>query len=106
MIYMSVLKALADETRLNILKLLLHHRYCVRAIAGRLALSEASVSQHLKVLKEAGLVKGERHGYFIHYDVRRNVLEEISTYIGTLADIKRDTDELAPGDSNNIGIKD
>lgn len=55
----EVLKAVADETRMNILKLLLGHNYCVRALANELGLTEATISQHLKVLREAGLLVGK-----------------------------------------------
>jgi len=58
----QTLKTLADETRLNLVKLLLTHDLCVGALAKRLAVSEAAVSQHLKQLREAGLVKGEKAG--------------------------------------------
>ena len=50
-----VLKAVADETRMNILTLLLGHNYCVRALARNLKLSEATISQHLKMLRKAWL---------------------------------------------------
>ncbi|HCA28093.1 MAG TPA: ArsR family transcriptional regulator [Ruminococcaceae bacterium] len=85
-----VLKAIADETRMNILTLLLHHNYCGRALARKLDLSEAAISQHLKVLREAGLLIGEKRGYFMHYDVNRNVLHELATNIEQLAVIERE----------------
>ena len=86
----AVLKAAADETRMKILTLLLGHNFCVRALARNLKLSEATVSQHLKVLKEAGLLAGEKRGYFMHYDVDRAVLAELSAEIRALAEIKRE----------------
>ena len=66
----KVLKAIADNSRMSILKLLLKHNYCVRALANELALTEATVSQHLKVLREAGLLVGEKRGYYMHYTVK------------------------------------
>ena len=60
-------KALADENRLLLLHLLLRRNCCVRALARQLDISEAAVSQHLKVLREAGLIFGEKCGYFMHY---------------------------------------
>ena len=45
----KVLKAIADETRMNILKLLLRHNYCVRVLANELNLTEATISQHLNI---------------------------------------------------------
>lgn len=85
-----VLKAIADETRMKILTLLLKNNYCVRALARNLELSEATISQHLKVLREAGLLVGEKRGYFMHYDVERTVLHELAGEIETLAVIERE----------------
>lgn len=86
-----LLKAIADETRLKIVSLLLQHNYCVRALARKLEISEAAVSQHLKVLREAGLLIGEKKGYFMHYDVNRDVLHELAREIKALAEIERET---------------
>ncbi|MCQ1529670.1 ArsR/SmtB family transcription factor [Lutispora saccharofermentans] len=86
----SVLKAIADETRMKILTLLLEHNCCVRALARNLELSEATISQHLKILREAGLISGEKRGYFMHYDVKRSVLRELAGEIKALASIERE----------------
>lgn len=86
-----VLKAISDETRMKVLTLLLEHNYCVRTLARSLELTEAAISQHLKVLREAGLVIGEKRGYFMHYDVERAVLRELAEEIETLAAIERKT---------------
>ncbi|MGI6653494.1 MAG: ArsR/SmtB family transcription factor [Christensenellales bacterium] len=86
----KVLKAIADETRMSILKLLLRHNYCVRALANELNLTEATISQHLKVLREAGLLVGEKRGYFMHYTVERPVLHELAKEIKALADLEQE----------------
>jgi ArsR family transcriptional regulator len=75
--FIKVLKALSDETRFRLLDLLLAEALCGRALAQRLGISEAAVSQHLKVLKEAGLVEGEKRGYWIHYAVQQKVVEQV-----------------------------
>ena len=85
----KVLKAIADETRMKILTLLLKHNYCVRALATELSLTEAGVSQHLKVLREAGLLLGEKRGYFMHYKVERSVLHKLAGEIEALAAIEK-----------------
>ena len=85
-----VLKAIADETRMKIIILLLKHSYCVRALARNLGLTEATISQHLKVLREAGLLVGEKRGYFMHYDVQREVFHELAAEIEALAAIERE----------------
>jgi ArsR family transcriptional regulator len=71
--------ALADPTRLKLVKLLCRQRapdaLCVNALAALLKVTQSAVSQHLRVLRNIGLVKAERRGYHIHYFINRDVLE-------------------------------
>ncbi len=76
-----VLKALADKTRFSIITLLLAHDFCVGALAKQLDISEAAVSQHLQVLRKAGVVKGEKRGYYTHYWVDRETLKKVAENI-------------------------
>lgn len=87
-----MLKALGDDTRWKIIQLLLQNTYCVRALAKRLGLTEAAISQHLKVLREAGFLEGERCGYFMHYRVQREQLLQLSMDIQQMAEIQRHPD--------------
>lgn len=87
------LKAMADETRMKILTLLLQRDYCVRALARHLNLSEATISQHLKLLREAGLVVGHKRSYFMHYHVQREVLRKLAAEIEKLAATERENGE-------------
>ncbi|HHX24320.1 MAG: ArsR/SmtB family transcription factor [Tepidanaerobacteraceae bacterium] len=86
----KVFKALADETRFKILILLLQHNYCVRALSIELGLTESAISQHLKVLREAGLLVGVKKGYYMHYDVDRDMLDGLALQIKELATIRRE----------------
>ncbi|MFW5972260.1 MAG: ArsR/SmtB family transcription factor [Bacillota bacterium] len=83
--FLIKLKAMADETRLNILKLLLEKNFCVKALAKKLEVSESAISQQLKILREADLVMGEKKGYFVHYRVKKenilNLAEDIKGII-------------------------
>ncbi len=63
----TCLKALGDPTRFLIFQQLLVRRHCTRSLAGKLGFSEATISQHLKILWEAGLVYKEKYGYHMHY---------------------------------------
>jgi DNA-binding transcriptional ArsR family regulator len=80
----GIFKALADPTRLRLVKLLSEcspgeckgEALCVNALACKLGVSQSAVSQHLRVLKQAGLVRGERCGYFVHYSLDRGRLEQ------------------------------
>ena len=75
----AVFSALADPTRLKLVKLLCRQRdpdaLCVNALAGLLGVTQSAVSQHLRILRTIGLVKGERRGYHIHYFVNPEALE-------------------------------
>jgi len=65
----SALKALGDETRLRILRLLAKDRLSVNELADRLKVSEYNVSKHLRVMKEAGLLEIEKEGQRRFYRV-------------------------------------
>lgn len=82
---LQVLKAMSDDNRFKIINLLLQKNFCVKALAKRLNISEAAVSQHLKILREAGLVKGEKKGYYTHYTVNKDMLDDIAKGIKEMA---------------------
>lgn len=84
--FISVLKALADETRFRIINLLLNHDLCVGAIAGHLNISKAAVSQHLQILRKTSLVRGEKRGYWTHYSVDKNAIRQIAEDLTKMAD--------------------
>lgn len=73
-----MLKALGEPTRFSAFQYLLIRKHCVRSLSRKLGISESAVSQHMKVLKEAGLVYGERYGYHIHYLPKQEALDELS----------------------------
>jgi DNA-binding transcriptional ArsR family regulator len=81
------LKALADETRLRVVELLLTQDLCVGALAHRLGVSKPAVSQHLQVLRKAGLVRGEKRGYWTHYGVERENLRRLAVRLEEMADL-------------------
>jgi ArsR family transcriptional regulator len=68
-VLLQVFKALSDETRLRILKLLEQGELCVCDIVASLDIIQPKISFHLGVLKEAGLVKDRRVGRWIHYRI-------------------------------------
>jgi ArsR family transcriptional regulator len=72
----KVFKALSSESRLKIVGLLKEHPQCVNAIVERLGMTQSAVSQHLRVLKEAGLIRGEKRGNWMHYEMPVETLED------------------------------
>ncbi len=82
-----VFKAMADEKRLQIMTLLSENQYCVCALSNLLKISQSAISQHLKILREAELVRGEKRGYYTHYivcyDKIRNIGDILHTFVET-----------------------
>lgn len=72
----GVFKALADPTRRQILKLLCEREMSAGEIASHFEVSKPTISGHLSVLKDAGLVDVERHGNVLMYRLKLSVLEE------------------------------
>lgn len=70
----NVLKALCEPKRFLLLQLMAERSYCVGALARKSELSESAVSQHLKVLREAGLVYGVKKGYYTHYGLDKEAM--------------------------------
>lgn len=77
MINCELFKALGDDTRLKIVTLLSKSRYCVKALSNMIGVSQPAISQHLKILRNTGLIKGEKIGYFTHYIVQSKVIKTI-----------------------------
>lgn len=76
----SVLDALAEPARLVALQLLARHGpLCVCELQQALSLAQPTVSHHLKVLREAGLVEAERRGPWVYYRLRRDGLKRLVT---------------------------
>ncbi|MGQ9694030.1 MAG: ArsR/SmtB family transcription factor [Thermodesulfobacteriota bacterium] len=84
----TFLKSLADQTRFELLKLLLTRDLCVGALACQLKISEAAVSQHLQQLRKVGLVKGEKRGYWTHYFVEKDKLLELARALEEMAALR------------------
>ena len=80
----DTLQALADPTRREILNLLKQSRMSAGEISNHFSISGAAVSRHLSVLKEADLIRDEREGKYIYYELNATVLEEILLWISVL----------------------
>jgi len=63
----NIFNALSNSSRLEIVRLLSERQFCVNALVVRMNISQAAVSQHLKILENAGLVRKKKEGYWIHY---------------------------------------
>ena len=86
----AVFRALAEPTRLNLVKCLCHQHepnaLCVNTLARMHGISQSAMSQHLRVLRNIGLVRGERRGYHIHYTVDHEMLKRCHELIAAALD--------------------
>ena len=80
----ATLKALSDPIRREILNLLKTGRLSAGEITDHFDVTAASISRHLSVLKEADLIRDQRQGKFIYYDLNTSVLEETLLWIKAL----------------------
>ena len=86
----KTMKALADPIRREILNLLKQGRMSAGEIVEHFEVTGASVSRHLSVLKEADLIRDNREGKFIYYELNASVLEEVLLWIAELRGEKKD----------------
>jgi ArsR family transcriptional regulator, arsenate/arsenite/antimonite-responsive transcriptional repressor len=79
----AVAKALGDPIRMQLVDVLRKHagKVCVCELVPLFALSQPTVSHHLKVLREAGIVGSERQGLWAYYYVNPEALEELSQWL-------------------------
>lgn len=80
----QTLKALSDPIRRDILNLLKSGRMSAGDISGHFPVTDAAISRHLSVLKEADLIRDTREGKFIFYDINTSVLEEVMLWLTAL----------------------
>jgi ArsR family transcriptional regulator, arsenate/arsenite/antimonite-responsive transcriptional repressor len=79
----QIARALGDPIRIELVDVLRKHagKVCVSELVPLFDVSQPTVSHHLKVLREAGLVGSERRGLWAYYYVEPEALEELSTWL-------------------------
>ena len=83
-----ILKVLSVGTRVRIVQILKGRTLCVGALASHLDVTQGAVSQHLRVMRDAGLMIDEKRGYYVHYRLNEQTLDRWRRQIDGL---------LAPG---------
>lgn len=85
MSFQSTFKALSDPTRREILSLLKNGALTAGEIGAKFEITGASISHHLAVLRDAGLLIDDRRGKYIYYELNMTVLDEL---LGWAADLR------------------
>jgi ArsR family transcriptional regulator len=87
--------ALSDETRVEIVEMLGNGERCVCDLTDALDAAQSRLSFHLKVLKDAGIVRDRKDGRWVHYELDREAFEEIEQLIAAMKpDAKRKRAEV------------
>lgn len=99
---LQIFKALSDETRLRILSVLWSKEMCVCEIEASLGLTQSNVSRHLTILKNAGLINGDKRAQWMYYNMDQVFLREhailceyLQTQFGKLRTYEKDTARLS-----------
>ena len=86
----KTIKALSDPIRRDILELLRRGSLNAGQIAEKFTVSDAAVSKHLAILKDADLIRDTRQGKYIYYVLNTSVLEEVMLWLSQLRGDKDD----------------
>ena len=98
-------KALADETRLRIVRILMTGSYNVNELVSILSMGQSRVSRHLRILSDAGLVRAQRQGTWVYYGLTRLWESESQTgFLPSFAD-ELSADPLQFTAADERGIK-
>lgn len=85
----KIFHALSDETRLEIVAMLVPGERCVCELTSALDAAQSRLSFHLKVLKDAGIVLDRRDGRWVHYSLNKPAFETAAAFIKALKPSRR-----------------
>lgn len=88
MSFQDSFKALSDPTRRQIIELLRNGKLTAGEIVDKFQMTGASISHHLSILKNAGLVTDDKQGKYIYYELNLSVVEEILSWLVSLKEEK------------------
>ncbi len=84
MSFQDTMKALSDPTRRQILNLLKNGILTAGEISAHFDMTNASISHHLAILKNAKLIMDEKRGKYIYFEINTTVIDEVLTWFGEL----------------------
>jgi ArsR family transcriptional regulator len=84
---LQLLKALSDETRLRLAKVLLDNEWCVCELADALEVQQSNLSRHLAVLRHAGLLSDRKDGRWVYYTIARDAKPRLRKLLSAIGDL-------------------
>ncbi|HAA09991.1 MAG: metalloregulator ArsR/SmtB family transcription factor [bacterium] len=88
--YVPAIKAMSDETRLKIIDMLSCGEMCACEILEEFSISQSTLSYHMKILSESGLVNAVRDGAWMRYTLNKERIDELKDFIGCITSDKED----------------
>ena len=82
--YVLVMKALADETRIKIFTMLANGELCACEILEKFNITQPTLSYHMKILSESGLINSRKEGVWMKYSLNRNKLQEVTEWFNAV----------------------
>lgn len=79
-----IFKAFCDENRIRILQLLLHGEKCACKLLEEMNITQPTLSHHMKILCDSGIVVGRKEGKWMHYSISEEGLEKAQEYLNFL----------------------
>jgi DNA-binding transcriptional ArsR family regulator len=79
-----IFKVLSVEARIRIVQILKKRSLCVTALASQLGITPAAVSQHLRILRDAEIVKSQKQGFYVHYWLNKSNIAQLSEEVEKL----------------------
>ncbi|KGP75805.1 ArsR family transcriptional regulator [Desulfosporosinus sp. Tol-M] len=82
--YVLLFKAIADQTRLNIVDLLSDGEKCACQLLDNFKITQPTLSYHMRILCDSGIVDGRREGAWMYYRINGAVIENITEFLGKI----------------------
>ncbi|MGN0619514.1 MAG: ArsR/SmtB family transcription factor [Ruminiclostridium sp.] len=79
-----IFKAFCDENRIRILQILLDGEKCACKLLEEMNITQPTLSHHMKILCDSGIVKGRKEGKWIHYSISQKGIEKAEKYLDSL----------------------
>jgi len=86
----TIFKAFCDENRIKILQLLLDGEKCACKLLEALAITQPTLSHHMKILLDSGIVNGRKEGKWMHYSISKEGLEKAQEYLEFLKNNRKE----------------
>ncbi|MGN0551800.1 MAG: ArsR/SmtB family transcription factor [Oscillospiraceae bacterium] len=86
----NIFKAFCDENRIRILQLLQGGEKCACMLLEEMNITQPTLSHHMKILCDSGIVTGRKEGKWMHYSISEAGIERAQEYLISLKDIKEE----------------